>query len=59
MRKKLLLITFMLILAFSLFPLTVNAASDYLYLNNLEFNVQINSDGSMNVTEMLQINLTY
>ena len=56
MRKKLLSIFFVIILLLSIFPLTSNA-SDYLYLNNLEFYVQINSDGSMNVTEIWDINI--
>ena len=56
MRKKLIAIFFIIILALSIFPLILNA-SDYLYLNNLEFYAQINSDGSMNVTEIWDIDI--
>lgn len=38
--------------------ITSNASSDNLYLNNLEFMAQINSDGSMDVTEMWDINIS-
>lgn len=56
MRRKLLSIFFITILAFLVFPIISNA-SDYLYLNNLEFYTQINSDGSMNVTEIWDIDI--
>ena len=56
MRKKLLSIIFITILIV-LLPIISNASSDYLYLNNLEFKVQINSDGSMNVTEIWNIDI--
>ena len=35
----------------------VKASSSDLYLNNLEFNAQINDDGSMNVTEKWNIKI--
>lgn len=56
MRKKLLLAFFIIILAFLIYPIISNA-SDYLYLNDLKFYVQINSDGSMNVTEIWDIDI--
>ena len=56
MKRKMLSIFFILILIFSIFIPTSNA-SDYLYLNDLEFYVQINSDGSMNVTEIWDIDI--
>ena len=56
MSKKLLLIFFGMLFIFLMFPLISNA-SNYLYLNNLEFDVQINSDGSMNVTEIWDIDI--
>lgn len=56
MRKKLLSTFFIIILGLLVFPIISNA-SDYLYLNNLEFYAQINSDGSMNVTEIWDIDI--
>lgn len=56
MRKKLLSTFFIIILGLLVFPMISNA-SDYLYLNNLEFYAQINSDGSMNVTEIWDIDI--
>ena len=37
---------------------TVKSQAGSLYLNNLDFNVQINMDGSMDVTEMWDINIS-
>ena len=56
MKRKILSIFFIILLIFSIFVPTSNA-SNYLYLNNLEFYVQINSDGSMNVTEIWDIDI--
>ena len=52
-------ILFALSISFILFFQTkVDAASGKLYLNNLDFEVQINSDGSMDVTEIWDINIS-
>ena len=56
MKRKMLSIFFIMMLIFNIFIPTSNA-SNYLYLNNLEFYVQINSDGSMNVTEIWDIDI--
>jgi len=56
MKRKILSIFFILILICSIFA-PISNALDYLYLNDLEFYVQINSDGSMNVTEIWDIDI--
>lgn len=58
MRKKQLLIGFLIILLYCIFPLKSHATSSDLYLNNLNFEVEINQDGSMNVTEIWDIEIT-
>ena len=52
MRKKFIPIIIMLMMVFAMFPMGVKADSGDLYLNELDFNAQINSDGSMHVTEI-------
>lgn len=56
MKKRLLFIAFAITILFFL-PLKANASSSDLYLNNLEFDVNINSDGSMNVSEIWDIDI--
>lgn len=57
MKKKQLLIGFLIILLYCIFPLKSYATSSDLYLNNLEFDVHINQDGSMNVIEIWDIEI--
>ena len=57
MKTKMMLFILIMITALMLFPYNSYASSSDLYLNNLEFNVQINSDGSMHVTEIWDINI--
>ena len=53
--KKLLLILFFTLIALLLLTTKSNAS---LYLNNLKFNTQINEDGSMDVTEIWDIDIS-
>lgn len=55
--KKILTLFLILILLTFIKILPISKASSYLYLNNLDFYVQINSDGSMNVTEIWDIDI--
>lgn len=55
LRKKLLYTTLFLLMFIGLGTIKSNAGD--LYLNNLEFDVEINSDGSMDVTEIWDINI--
>lgn len=57
MRKKLVFTIFMLLLLSIMFLNVTKASSGDLYLNHLEFNAKINSDGSMNVTEIWNIDI--
>lgn len=57
MRKKLVFTIFMLLLLSIMFLNVTKASSGDLYLNHLEFNAKINSDGSMNVTEIWDIDI--
>ena len=57
MKTKMILFIFIMITVLMIFPYNSYASSGDLYLNNLEFNAQINSDGSMHVTEMWDINI--
>lgn len=57
MKKKWIAIIFMIIILSTVFPVISKASSGDLYLNNLEFNAKINSDGSMNVTEIWDIDI--
>ncbi len=57
MRKKLIGIIFIVTILFNLFPVMSKASSSDLYLNNLEFDATINSDGSMNITEIWDIDV--
>lgn len=50
------IIAIMFMMLISLTTIT-NASSDYLFLNNLEFDVQIQKDGSMVVTEIWDIDI--
>ena len=54
--KKISIILICIFILFSLFANTKAASSD-LYLNNLHFDVQINSDGSMDITENWNIDI--
>ena len=56
MKRKLFSVFFIIILICNIF-IPISNASDYLYLNKLDFYVQINSDGSMNVTEIWNIDI--
>ena len=51
------LITLFFTITFILFGITQNKVLGYLYLNNLDFEVQINEDASMNVTETWDIDI--
>ena len=55
LRKKLLYTTLFLLMLIGLGTIKSNAGD--LYLNNLEFDVEINSDGSMDVTEIWDIDI--
>lgn len=55
LRKKILYITLFILMFIGLGTIKSNAGD--LYLNNLEFDVEINSDGSMDVTEIWDINI--
>lgn len=57
MKKKLIATIFIIIIFCAMFSITAKASSGDLYLNNLEFTAKINSDGSMNVTELWDINI--
>lgn len=57
MRRRLIFIVFIIIILLVMFPLSIKAASDNLYLNHLEFDIKLNSDGSMNVTEIWNIKI--
>lgn len=57
MQKKQLLIGLLIVLLYCIFPLKSNATSSNLYLNNLNFDATINKDGSMNMTEIWNIEI--
>lgn len=56
--KKILVIIATIAIALILGTITSDASSSDLYLNNLEFIAQINSDGSMDVTEKWNIDIS-
>lgn len=58
MRRKIILsIAFVLTLIIA-FPIVTKASSENLYLNSLNFEAEINYDGSMNVTEIWNIDIS-
>lgn len=57
MKKKLLFTILIMIITCMSFSNIANASSGDLYLNKLEFNAKINSDGNMNVTEIWDIDI--
>lgn len=57
MKRKLLFTILIMIITCMSFSNIANASSGDLYLNKLEFNAKINSDGSMNVIEIWDIDI--